>query len=363
VGGGATAPEDGGAAERAGRGATRSLVNALLILVSLAILVGWGAQGVYMLAPNESAVILRLGALHRIRTISGPWFHLPPPLESHVVVDTGTLRTESFGERPTRTTPGVPVDAEEGRVAEAIARAAIQTADHNVVDVSYELQYKIADPYAFSFSMADPEAVLHDATAAAMRNVIGKRDVDAVLAQDLSAIANEVETRLAQMLERYAAAVGLASAFAVERINLEKPQAPEQVREAFADVVSASQDEKRAMLAASGDASEILERARSQAAEIRERAEAYRTAKVVEARGEAARFDALRVEYEAAPEVTRQRLYLETMEAILPAMEKVIVEPDAVNLWATWPAERDARDREATPPVGAAASAAEASPR
>ncbi|MBY0400232.1 hypothetical protein K2X89_08060 [Myxococcota bacterium] len=174
-----------------------------------------------------------------------------------------------------------------------------------------------------------------------MRNVIGKSGIEAVLSQDRSGVTNEAANLLTRMLADYAAAVGQAPAFSVSRINLEKPLAPEPVREAFVDVVSAGQDEKRSSLEAQGDAAEILERARSEAAEIREQAEAYRAAKIVEAQGDATRFESLLVEYQAAPEVTRKRLYLETMETVLPRMEKAIVDRDAVHLWSTWPPARD----------------------
>jgi len=347
----------GDVAKRAGRGVTRMLVDGVLALVSLAILVGWGLQGVFWLDPGESAVIVRLGAYHRTRTIEGLGAHLPPPLESHVVVNVGQLQTESFGESPTRSTSGTPSDKEEKKVAEGLQREAIQTADHNVVHVSYELQYKIADGYAWAWSMADPAAVLHDATEAAMRSVVGKRTIDEVVAQNRSQIERDAERQLSEMLAAYATAVGHAPAFEVVKINLVSAQPPDEVREAFVDVVSAGQDEKRSTLAATGDASEIVERARSQAAEAREQAEAYRAATIVEAKGEAARFDALVVAYQAAPEVTRQRLYLETMEAILPGMEKVIVEPDTVNLWSSWPPPRSAAD---APAVGAGPAGASA---
>ena len=121
-------------------------------------------------------------------------------------------------------------------------------------------------------------------------------------------------------------------AFDIDKINLQKPQAPEPVREAFADVVSAGQDEKRSLSAAAGDAREILERAAAEAAEFREEAEAYKQSRIIEASGEARRFTDLQTEYAAAPEVTRRRLYLETMEAILPSMQKMIVDSDSVNM-------------------------------
>lgn len=319
-------------ASRAGRGATRTIVNALVLLGSLVVLLGWAVQGLYQLNPGESAVILRFGAYDRTRILEGLAWHWPPPIESREVVNTRELRTESFGALGTHSTPGIPVDREEAEIAERIKRDAVQTGDGNIVNVAYELQYTVGDAYAYRFAMADPGAILHDATEAAMRTVIGRKTIDAVLSQDRSEIEREAEQLLKSMLSSYLADVGHASAFDVRRINLEKPQAPEAVRAAFADVVSAGQDEKRSSLEATGDAQEILERARSKVAELREEAEAYKRARIIEAAGEATRFEALLVEYRNAPEVTRRRLYLETMEKILPAVEKLVVEPNTVNM-------------------------------
>jgi membrane protease subunit HflK len=320
------------AAERAGRGLTRTIMNTLLLVASLAVLGGWAFQGFYQLAPGESAVILRLGAYDRTREIEGLGWHWPPPLESREVVNTRELRTESFGTQQTLSTPGVPVDDEEAQIAEQMKRDAVQTGDGNILNVAYELQYKIGDAYGYRFAMAEPGAILHDATAAAMRTVIGKKTIDSVLSQDRNEIEREAENLLESMLGSYLGAVGHNPAFEVGRINLEKPQAPEAVREAFADVVSAGQDEKRSALEAAGDAQEILERARSEVAELHEQAEAFRAAKIIEAQGEATRFEALLVEYQLAPAVTRTRLYLETMEEILPGVEKLVVEPNTVNM-------------------------------
>jgi len=320
------------AADEAGRGLTRTIVNWLVLAASIAILVAWGWQGVYWLQPGESAVILQLGAFERIRSIEGWAWHLPPPLESHEVVNTSQLRTESFGVRPTRSTPGDPTTDEQADIAEQIKRDAIQTVDNNIVNVAYELQYVVQDAYSYRFSMADPGSILHDTTEAAMRNVIGKRSIDAVLSQDRQEIEREAEQVLAALLVTYVTEVGHEAAFSIGKINLEEVQAPRAVRDAFDDVVSAAQDEKRSSLLATGDSQEILQRAQSEAAEIREQAEAYRNAKIIEAKGEASRFEALLFEYQAAPEVTRSRLYLETMEEILPGVEKMVVEPNTVNM-------------------------------
>jgi membrane protease subunit HflK len=321
-----------GAADEAGRGLTRTILNTLVLLASIAVLAGWAWQGVYQLEPGESGVILRLGAFSKTQSIEGLHWHWPPPLESHVVVNTRELRTASFGARPTRSTPGIPADDEEAQIAQSIRRDAIQTGDGNIVNVAYELQYKIDDAYAYRFTMADPAAVLHDATEAAMRTVIGKKTIDAVLSQDRNEIEREAEALLQSMLGSYLIDVNHAAAFQIGRINLEKPQPPEAVREAFADVVSAGQDEKRSSLEASGDAQEILERARSEVAELTQQAEAFKRSKIIEARGEATRFEALLTEYQIAPEVTRRRLYLETMEEILPGIETMIIEPNTVNM-------------------------------
>lgn len=330
------------AAERAGRGLTRTIINTLVLVVSLAVLFGWAWQGVYQLEPGESAVILRLGVYDRTQSIEGLGWHFPPPLEFHDVVNTSELRTQSFGAQPTVTTPGVPVDAEEEEIAEGIKRDAVQTGDGNIVNVAYELQYKVGNAFAYRFAMAEPNDVLHDATEAAMRTVIGKKTIDDVLSQDRSEIEREARALLETMLGSYLADVDHEAAFEIGRINLEKPQAPSAVREAFADVVSAGQDEKRSSLEASGDAQEILERARSEVAEIGEQAEGFKRSRIIEARGEATRFLALLGEYQSAPEVTRLRLYLETMEEILPGIEKMIVEPNTVNMLPMLPLRNQA---------------------
>jgi len=309
------------------------------------VLVGWVSQGVYRLELGESAVILRLGRLDRIQSVEGLQFHWPPPLEYHEIVNTSGLRTESFGANPTLSTPGRPADAEDREIAMQIKRDAIQTADSNIVNVDYELQYEVDDAFAFAFGMADAASILHDATEAAVREVIGKRTIDAVLSQDRGEIERDASELLEELLGSYFEDVGLRPAFEIAAINLQKPQAPEPVREAFADVVSAGQDEKRALSEAEGDAREIIERAAAEAAEIREAAEAYRQARIIEARGESARFESLLVEYLGAPEVTRRRLYLETLEEILPGVEKLVVEPNTVNMLPMLPLGEQALPR------------------
>lgn len=338
----ASIKKDSSEAATAGRGVTRTILNTLLFIASVAVLLGWASRGFYQLDPGESAVILRLGAFDRTQVIEGWGWHLPPPLESHVIVNAHELRTESFGGQTVAPRAGIPADEEETEIAVGLRRDAVQTGDGNIINVAYELQYKVGNAYSYLFAMADPGAILHDATEAAMRTVIGKKTIDSVLSQKRSEIEREAEQLLESMLASYLADVELASAFDIGRINLEKPQAPEAVREAFADVVSAGQDEKRSSLEAIGDAQEILERARSEVAELNEQAAAYKRAKIIEARGESTRFEALLVEYQRAPGVTRRRLYIETMEEILPGVEKMVVEPNTVNMLPVLPLGKQA---------------------
>ena len=317
---------------KASRSVTRTIFTTVVFLASIAVLGGWASQGFYVISPGESAVILRFGGLDRIEVVEGFHLHFPPPIEYHKIVNTSGIRSLSFGTPSSISTPGVPADADETEISRELRRDAIQTADNNIVNVAYELQYKVADAYSFAFGMEDPAAILHDATEAVLRDVIGKSTIDAVLSQDRRKVEREAEQLLQSMLDSYFKDVGLNSAFRVDKINLLKLQPPPLVREAFADVVSAGQDEKRSLSTAAGDAQEILENARAEAAELRETAEAYKQSRIIEARGQAVRFTALQAQYAAAPEVTRRRLYLETMEEVLPGMQKMIVESEAINM-------------------------------
>jgi membrane protease subunit HflK len=222
--------------------------------------------------------------------------------------------------------------------------------------VTFDLQYTIDNAYAFVFTMAEPRSVLFETAQAAVRKVIGGMLVDEVLIQRKTEIEVEARKALIATLADYAKDAAVAtddtdgsggSAFSIDKISLLEVQPPSAVRAAFQEVSSAGQDEERSISRAKGDAQEILERARAEAAELREGSEGYKEAKILEATGEAARFVSLYKEYIRAPEVTRRRLYLETMEAVLPNVDKIIVEPDTVGVMPLLQSGRDL-----PPPVG-----------
>ena len=324
-------PDDGTAVEgRIRRSVVRSLTNGLVVLLSLAVLGGWLSTGFYRLELGEEAIILRLGEHHRTVRREGMNWHWPEPIEYDRPVNVSGVRTEFFG----RSAQDAGAAAPPGATAEGARPDGlfIQTADKNIVSLSFDLQYTIDDPYAFTFAMADPRSILYEATKASVRKVIGGMTVDEVLVQRKADLEVEARRVLVETLAQYAESSGSPSAFAIDKLNLQEVQPPQAVREAFQEVSSAGQDEERSASRARGDAQEILERARAEAAELREGSEAYKDAKIQQARGEATRFVALYDEYARAPEVTRTRLYLETLEAVLPDVEKMIVEPNTVGV-------------------------------
>ena len=312
--------------EKVSRQVGRRLANWTVLVASLAVLGTWGFFGYYELDPGENAVILRMGRYARTVTTPGPKLHLPPPLESHEIVRVAEAQREEFGQ--TQDQP----ETETARL-----EAGIQTKDNNVVQVRFSVQYRIKDAFFSRYRVAQPRETVRDAAQAAIREVVGRTGIDGVLYEQKAAVASEAQQILQQILDRY------ETGLEIDEVNLEDVQPPAAVREAFGDVISAIQDKSRAVNEAEGYANEILPKARGQATEVRQAAQGYHDSKIALATGEAARFQALEAEYRKAPEVTRKRLYLETMEAVLPDVEKVIIQP-GTQVLPYLPIGRDGRE-------------------
>lgn len=296
--------------EKVSRQVGRRLANWTALIVSLGVLGAWCFFGYYELEPGEHAVILRMGRYARTVTTAGPRLHLPPPLESHEIVRVAESQREEFGK----------AQVEPETAAERL-EAGIQTKANNVVLVQFSVQYRIKDAFFSRYRVASPREVVRDAAQAAIREVIGRTEVDGVLYGQKALVSSQTRQVLQEMLDGYEAGI------AIDEVNLEDVQAPDAVKEAFSDVVSADQDRETRINEAQGYANEVLPEARGQASEVREAAQGYRDAKIAQATGEAQRFSALHAEYKKAPAVTRKRLYLETMEEILPDVQKVIIQP------------------------------------
>lgn len=357
--------EELGGEESIRRSVARTLVNWLVGLASLAVIVGWASTGVYQLDPGESAVVLRLGARDRTVVDEGLSWHLPAPIETIEKVNVSEVRQQSFGLRERAPAPPQdeqPGDEETPTHGEATPtfENAMQTADNNIVNIGYVLKYEIQDAFTYLYGMADPEKTLFDATRSAVREVVGQMSVDDVLYDRRSDIETRSRELLQERMGKYFATVGGGPAFGIRAIELQVVQPPAQVQEAFDEMIAAGQDEERAISQARGDARERLERATGTAIELEQSSEAYKQSKVLEARGRASRFEALLAEYRRAPEVTRQRLYLETMEDILPEVDKMVIEPGAASVVPIIPFGAPARQALAPAPLPAVSSGAAA---
>ena len=297
--------------ERVRRQVARTLANVAVVLLSIALLGVWSWFGFYQLEPGQAAVILRFGRYVRTEAQPGLRWHLPPPIEEHEVVNVASIEREEFGYRH-----GVEKPTEEEKL-----EAAIQTSDANIVLLSFVVQYRIKDAFQSRYRVASPGPVLRDAAQAAIRSVVGRNTIDNVLYEKSGVVLADTQEVLQQTLDLYDSGLQVLS------IDLQDAQPPASVRAAFDDVLGAKQDRDRTVNEAQGYANEVLPRARAQAIEQTEGAKGYKEARIAESTGEASRFRAIAGEYQKAPEVVRTRLFLETMEPVLPSVHTVIVQP------------------------------------
>ncbi|HET7688561.1 MAG TPA: FtsH protease activity modulator HflK [Candidatus Macondimonas sp.] len=299
------------------------------------VLVLWLLSGLYIIDPAERGVVLRFGQFQRI-TLEGPRWHLPYPIERVEKINVDSIRTSTH-------------------------KGLMLTRDENIVNVEVAVQYRVADAQHFLFNVREPESTLRDATISAVREVIGTSAMDFVLGEGRSEVAARTQDLLQKTLDSY------GTGLAVTSVNLQDAQPPEQVQSAFEDAIKAREDKQRIINEAYAYANAILPRARGASARQLEEAQAYRERRVAEAQGESDRFLALAGEYRQAPEVTRRRLYLETMERVLGANPKVVVEAGNGNNVMYLPLDRWLKEapapRVGVPPEGAPPAVPEPSAR
>jgi membrane protease subunit HflK len=294
------------------------VLRVLPVLVLLGALGFWASTGFYDVAPDEQAVVLRLGRY--ARTVEpGRFKWYARGLESVFKQRVTTTLREEFGYRTKSLGP--PAEIEEHPEEKAML-----TSDENLVDVDFVVQYRISDLryWLFGIRSEEREDVIRDAARATVRAVVARNPVDLVLTQR-GPIQDEIRVQLQSLLDEYHAGLH------VQSVQLQDVDPPAAVREAFADVTSAAQDRESAVLEAQGYADKVVPEARGRAEEALNQARAYREKRILEAQGEVSKFSALLVEYQRAPAVTRDRLYFETMEQILPKMDKVIMEDGATD--------------------------------
>lgn len=272
----------------------------------LALLVFWGFNAIYTIDPQEVGVQLRFG---RPIVETGPGLHFHWwPIESVERVTVTENQTEIGSVSGSRS------GGDEGLML---------SGDQNIVDVKFSVLWSVSNPEEYLFNVRDPEGMVQSVAESAMREVVGRRPAQDIFRDDRAGIALEVRDIAQSILESYALGV------TVSQIAIENVAPPTDVADAFDEVQRAQQDENRFQEEARQYSNTLLGDARGQAAQMREDAAAYRTRVVQEAEGEAARFNSVYEEYIKAPDVTRKRLYLETMEQVLGGSDKVIVDQGA----------------------------------
>ncbi|GAB4353715.1 MAG: FtsH protease activity modulator HflK [Gammaproteobacteria bacterium] len=293
----------------------------LLIVIAL---IAWGLSGIYIVDEGRRGVVLRFGQY--VETTSpGPHWHIPFPVESVEIVDVERRRFVEIGYR----------SGGGGRAAAPVPREALMlTEDENIVDVRIAVQYQISDPKAYLFNVRDPDETLKQGAESAIREVIGKSKMDFVLTEGRSEVVARIQELLQAILDQY------TTGLQVTNVNLQDAQPPEEVQAAFADAIKAREDEQRLKNEAEAYANEVIPKARGAAARQLEEANAYKEQVIAEAQGDASRFEQLLVEYEKAPEVTRERLYLEAIESVLARSNKVILDTEGTNNLTYLPLDR-----------------------
>ncbi|MHB1103283.1 MAG: FtsH protease activity modulator HflK [Devosia sp.] len=273
----------------------------------LALIVFWGLNAVYTINPQEVGVKLRFG---KPMELSNPGLHFHFwPVESV--------------ERVTVTENQTNIGTTGSGGSRAKDDGLMLSGDQNIVDVRFSVLWAVSDPIAYLFNVRDPEDMVRSAGESAMREVVGRRPAQDIFRDDRAGIALEVQQITQTILDSYKLGVKVA------QIAIENVAPPAEVADAFDEVQRAEQDEDRFQEEARQYANTLLGDARGQAAQMREDAAAYKNRVVQEAEGEAARFTSVFEEYAKAPEVTRKRLFLETMEQVLGGSEKVIIEGGA----------------------------------
>lgn len=268
----------------------------LLAGIGLAV---WLASGIYIVNDGQRGVVMQFGK-YVGTSLPGPHWHLPYPIQTVETVDVDQFRSKQM-------------------------KMQILTSDENIVDVEVAVQYNVKDPAQYLFNTRDPDGTLQEVSQSAVREVIGKNSMDYVLTEGRAEIPGKVKALVQEILDRYATGLDVKS------VTLQDAQPPEPVQPAFADAIKAREDEQRFINEAEAYANGIIPQARGQATQMIEEARAYRTRVTKAAEGEAKRFSELLVEYRKAPEVTRKRLYLETVENVLGKSSKVVMDVQGAN--------------------------------
>lgn len=275
-----------------------------IAIVAGGAVVVWLLSGIYLVQPNEQAVVLTFGSYSRSAG-PGPHYHLPFPIERVEKVPITTLKRTDVG------------SAGEG---EATAESLMLTGDEQIVDIDFGVTWRISDAARYLFATRDPEAAVKAVAESAMREVVGKTQLQPIISTGRGELQRETAEVMQRTLDGWGAGIDIVE------VQIRTANPPPEVVAAFRDVQSAAQDAESAVNEAVGYRNRVVNEAKGDAARITQAAQAYREQAVREAGGEAARFNQIYTEYRRAPGVTRDRLYIETMQRVLEASNKVVID-------------------------------------
>lgn len=292
------------------------------------VLLIWLAAGTYQVGPGEAGVVRRFG---KVTEVTGPGlhWHLPWPVEQVNTVNVQTARRVEVGFRTLRIGP----PAEYKDVPE---ESSMLTGDENIVHVEVAVQYQISDPRKYLFNVRDPEQQVRAALEASLRAVVGRQTIDQVLTTGKADVQNETLTLLQGLLDKYESGIRAVI------VQLQDVAPPKQAADAFKAVASAREEKQRLINDAETYRNDVIPKARGEAEKVLREAEAFRAEQLSKARGDAARFLAILKEYQVQKEVNRTRMYLETMEQVLPGMEIYIVDAKTGGVVPYLPVGKDA---------------------
>ena len=285
-----------------------------------AVVVLWLLSGVYIIGPDEQGVVRQFGKAVRLAE-PGPHYRLPLPIERVDKVKVNKVRRIEVGFRTI--SPGPPA-----RYRFVPQESLMLTGDEQIIDAQIIVQYQIREPEKFLFNvrgLESPQGAIMDGAEVALRQVIGQRPIDDVLITEKLQVEIDIRELLQRIVDRYQSGV------AIVEVKLQTVRPPKEVERAFSDVVSAKEDKERLIKEADGYREDLLPKARGLAQSIIRAAEAYRAERIKRAEGDADRFLSVLKEYEKAKDVTRKRLYLETMEQILPGIRKFVIDPEVAG--------------------------------
>jgi membrane protease subunit HflK len=294
---------------------SKKICKLLIILIVLLYL----ASGIYIVQPNEQGVIRRFGKFTRLDS-PGLHYHLPFPFETAVTPSVTEVKRIEIGFRTAR-----------GGYFEVSEEALMLTGDENIVSAESIVQYRIKNAADYLFNIIEPELTVRNAAEAALRQVIGSRKIDDALTEGKYEIQEETKLLIQELLDAYQAGI------LVIAVQLQDVNPPEEVSAAFKDVASAKEDKSKFINEAEGYRNDIIPKARGEAAKTIKEAEGYKIERIRKAEGDVAKFNQILAEYQNGKEVTRNRLYIETMESVLPHMKKFILEEKENNIFKILP--------------------------